>query len=291
MLFQAAQATHFQEYIYIIPVGLEYENYVKAGRKVAVRFGKAINAASYYEQYQKDKKVAITNLTSELANMISPYIIDVKNTNEYDKIMNIHAVCEPFLVAKKDTDSDILAKSQLFIQKIEHLHEQDEKSFENISQKAEIFLNNIKTAHFRPNIWQKTPSIFRLVPTFLMLILGLPFYIYGLLINFLPYHISHFIATKKVKDLNFYASVLFVLNFLLFPIFYIFQTFIISCFVNSYAIFLLYFASLPITLFYTPFYQEQLKKALANWRFLSWRKKNANILAIPHQIYNILKKN
>ena len=208
MVFQAAQATDFQEDIYIVPVGLEYENYVKAGRKVAIRFGKAINTASYYKAFQENEKAAITHLTNQLASMISPYIIDVKNIDEYQKIINIHAVCEPFLVEKNEKDSDILAKNQRFIEKIENLHVQDVSAFIDCSQKAETFLNNIKTAHFRPNIWQKTPSIFRLVPTFFMLILGLPFYVYGLLNNFLPYQISHFIATKKVKNLNFYASVL-----------------------------------------------------------------------------------
>jgi glycerol-3-phosphate O-acyltransferase/dihydroxyacetone phosphate acyltransferase len=289
MAFQAAQATDFQEVIYIIPVGLEYENYLKAGRKVALRFGKTISVASYYEQFQKNEKAAIESLTNELANMISPYLIDVKHIDEYEKIMTIHQVCEPFLFEKQENDGDILAKNKTFIQKIERLYEQDKPTFEHLAQEVHFFLESMKAANFRPNIWKKADSIFLLIPTFLLLIFGLPFYVYGLLNNFLPYRISHFIATKKVKDLNFYASVLFVLNLFIFPIFYIFQTFVISCFINNYLLVLLYFASLPITFFYTPFYQEKLKRAVAKWRFLSWKKSKAVVLAIPHQIYNRLK--
>ncbi|MGB1206859.1 MAG: 1-acyl-sn-glycerol-3-phosphate acyltransferase [Chitinophagales bacterium] len=288
MAFEAAKATDFQETIYIVPAGLEYENYVKVGRRVAVRFGKAISINSYYEQYQKDEKAAIENLTNELANMISPYIIDVKHIDGYEKIMAIYKVCEPFLLEKKEKDSDILVKKQSLIQKIENVYTTDSETFESLATQAQKFLESMKTTDFRPDTWKNAKHIFLLIPIFLMLILGLPFYIYGLLNNFLPYHISHFIATKKIKNLNFYASALFVLNLLLFPTFYIFQTFVVSCFTNSYMLILLYLASLPITFLYTPFYQEQLKKAVANWRFLSWRKKNEIILAIPHQIHNSL---
>ena len=116
MIFQAAQATDFQEVIYIIPVGLEYENYLKAGRKVALRFGKTISVASYYEQFQKNEKAAIESLTNELANMISPYIIDVKNKKVYEQTMNIYTVCKPFLFEKEDNHKEILAKNKAFIE-------------------------------------------------------------------------------------------------------------------------------------------------------------------------------
>jgi hypothetical protein len=91
----------------------------------------------------------------------------------------------------------------------------------------------------------KTRS-FRILASSLLLIAGLPVFIYGYLNNFFPWQITISLAAK-INDPQFRSSVKYILSILLFPIFYLIQTLLIFIFLTEKWIDLAYFISLPLS--------------------------------------------
>jgi glycerol-3-phosphate O-acyltransferase/dihydroxyacetone phosphate acyltransferase len=110
-------------------------------------------------------------------------------------------------------------------------------------------------------------SIAGIILNFLMQILLLPVYLFGLLHNALPFFLP-VKAVAKIKDLQFHSSVKMALGMIIFILQYIILATLAFIFLPlSYA--LLYLICIPISGWLAFLYYIWLKKTLAKWRFLS----------------------
>ena len=99
---------------------------------------------------------------------------------------------------------------------------------------------------------------------------GAPFWILGLLFNYLPYKLSAF-ASRKVEDPQFISSVQFVAGLALFPIYYLIMIVLLLMFIPCTWVAIAMIAlMIPLGLFAFRYYIS-MKKLCARFRF--WLRK------------------
>src|SRR5205823_818291 len=107
-----------------------------------------------------------------------------------------------------------------------------------------------------------------------LLIFGFPFYAVGKILNFIPYYLAQRIAAKKVKNIEFKASVVFGSGALLLNIFFLAELLIVWLIFRNWQSLLIYTAVKVFSGFIALSYSPFKKKMLGAYRLLSIKKSN-----------------
>ena len=223
--FEAEEANDFKLNIKIIPVGLDWSNYINFRSKLFVYFGEPICISDYYDEYKKNPPRARNLLQKKLSEELKKYMIHIENEEYYDMFDNIRYIYLPQMI-KKMGFKNKKQPNQLFAQQniIKQLNDFADKNPEEAKElnektlKYSELLNKLKFRHWV--IQESKFSTLGIIGQALLAILFLPLYLYGGILNYLPYKVPVW-ATKKVKDLQFLSSFRYVIVLLLFPIYYI----------------------------------------------------------------------
>ena len=123
-------------------------------------------------------------------------------------------------------------------------------------------------------------SLINLLIKSLAALLFLPVFIYGFINNFLPFYIPEWLS-GKIKDKQFHNSIKFVTSMILFPLFYLLQTLLVSFLPLSGFYTAGYFLSLPVSGAFALYYANSVKKLRIGWRFfLLHTRKDKQLLSL-----------
>jgi len=283
MALQAAEKMNFEEELYIVPAGVDYESYTKEGKHIYINFGEPIPVSPYYEQYQTNVKVAVKGLTEEVTTALQPLMIDVQKTEVYEEIMALNHIYKPILVndktivGERPADKRFNAEKKL-IATLEQAYDQNSEKIAHLGSQAIDYLAKIENLGFKHSIIRTgNYSFWQLVTQFLMLLLFLPLHVWGVLHNYLPYKISKTLALKNMP-VHFHTTGIFAFSYFLFPIFYLIQTLIIGYFMGSWWWALLYILTLPFLGIFAANYWSFLKKWRAKCLFYRLKKQQNQAL-------------
>ena len=82
--FQAQEKLGSEPFVKIVPVGLDFGDYVKQNASLYINYGKPIEVSEYWEQFQENSARAINALKSRLGEELSPLMIDIQNEEHYN---------------------------------------------------------------------------------------------------------------------------------------------------------------------------------------------------------------
>jgi hypothetical protein len=156
------------------------------------------------------------------------------------------------------------------------------------------YLNNLKTLNLRNWLIGKKVTFFNLLLSSFLFLLALPFYLFGLINNYLPFH-SPNIFTRKIEDEMLHSSFNIVVGSLFsFPLFYLLY-FIIVWIVSGNILFgLIYVILALLSLFLFYYYRVGVIKLFASWRYYNFKRKSNQLLIktikLKNNIFGILKK-
>jgi len=86
-----------------------------------------------------------------------------------------------------------------------------------------------------------------LITKSIILIPGLPFFIYGGLLNSIPFLLIDRIVRKKVKDITFRSTFFSPSGLVLFPVFYLLELILLSGFLPGILVKIAFLISIPVT--------------------------------------------
>lgn len=89
--FQAQEELNQKEVV-IVPVGIDYSNYVKPFAKVVVRFGTAVSAKQYQQLYEEQPAKALNKLRDEVSIGISSLTQDIRSEKHYYEFYGISRI-------------------------------------------------------------------------------------------------------------------------------------------------------------------------------------------------------
>ena len=223
--FEAEEANDFKLNIKIIPVGLDWSNYINFRSKLFVYFGEPICISDYYDEYKKNPPRARNLLQKKLSEELKKYMIHIENEEYYDMFDNIRYIYLPQMIKKmgfknKKQPNQLFAQQNI-IKQLNDFADKNPEEAKELNEKTLRYSKLLNKLKFRHWVIQKPKfSTLGIIGQALLAILFLPLYLYGGILNYLPYKIPVW-ATKKVKDLQFLSSFRYVIILLLFPIYYI----------------------------------------------------------------------
>lgn len=289
MGFDAAKDNNYSLDIEIIPVGLNYTHFTKFKSDFLLNFGKPIKLADYYKRYQENPKKTLNVLKNDAHAKLKQQMIHIPNLERYDLMEDLRTICNPQVVKsmnlKLEKLSHQLEADQNMIERLTALDKTQQEPLDNLIPKVETYTNSLEKLDFRPYLFEEDYATTKggLFAQIIGLLLLLPFHIYGVLFNYLPYKFIDQIVLKVFKDKMFHSSVKMAFGMFLFPLYYLILCLIFFLIFKNIWWTLLFLASIIICGKLATQYWIRYRKIKANWRFLSFKKTNT-------QQYENLKK-
>lgn len=231
----------------IIPVGLSYENIIKFKSEVTIKYGLPIKIADYKNDYianevQTVKMVtnkiedAITNLTTNVRTLEHEEIVDALELIYKKELMR-----DLGLSTKNKTDEFSITKQ--LIDGVEWYFQHQPSKVEKFkmmfkSYKEKLDLLGLKEEYIETNI--KSITLIDRFYIYLYIVIGFPFYVYGLLNNYIPYKVPRWLAQKFTRAKSEIASAKLLSGMVVFVFYYILLIYMFSRLVNENALTIVY---------------------------------------------------
>ncbi|MBN8696659.1 MAG: 1-acyl-sn-glycerol-3-phosphate acyltransferase [Bacteroidetes bacterium] len=286
IVFQSAEAMDYSKNIWIVPAGINYTAANKFGSKVFIEFGKAMSADVYYERFKQDKVKTINEFTRDLERKMSDHLVIVKNP-EHDRFLEL--IEEMYLtewLKNKNVDPSDLEQqyigSKEMAAMINHVDEHAPAMLIDLKVKAVDYNRRVKANLLRDHLLHpgniNKMNFGRFLLDGILLWLGLPIYMFGVLTNKLPYMLAQNVADNKVKHIEFYASVHANLGMILWLLYYPAQLLLIAFLFKSWMLLGVLSVLIPLSGLIALSFYPLMKKIFGRLRLLRMVRKDRKIV-------------
>lgn len=201
----------------LVPVGVNYTEHRNPRNTVQVNYGKAIPVSRYKEAFLEDETTATQQMKEEIASAMKELVFHVEDLESYPVYKMLWEVLEPDenKIIEPNISNERISKTT---PKLTEELIKEAKSLESLANKEKIELREL-IQHNKTGFKD---------------ILLLPFYLFSLANNAIPYQLVRYLTSSVIKDQCFYASIKFLTGLFTMPLFYILVSLIMLLFgVNS----------------------------------------------------------
>jgi len=203
LAFDTATEHHFSFDIPIIPVGITYDDPVACRTTVQVHADKPLLLSAYKDEYKHNAAAALLHICKDAQQAVNKLVLHLINKNRLPTLEHYLAL------SRMDADAGgqwkIKSREKLLREQqiCQDINQASGIHFETKKQKAGHYFSTL-TAVRLDNKKAKEAIRFS-AGKIVLLIIGFPFYLVGLLLNGLPVLIGRTIADKKVLRKDFYS--------------------------------------------------------------------------------------
>jgi len=249
IVFMAEENTEQNLDIHIIPIGIYYSSYWKFNRTLIVNYGDPILVNNYFKEYKENPNAAILLLREKIHKAIQSLVIDFKTKKYYADFEKIRGIYGSHFLKRQNkqvSTLNLFKSDQILVEKLDILETEKPEEIDNLVKKANAYNALIKKLRIR-NWLVENPknNILNIALNKLILIIGLPIFIFGFLFNAIPYFLIDTIVRKKVKDIAFWSTFFLAPGLFLFPITYLLELFAFSWLIPGIWMKLAFLISLP----------------------------------------------
>lgn len=271
-----------REGVQIIPVGIDYSHYSNFRSKMLIIYGYPVSVGKYFQHYREDPAKGINILRDVLADEMRRYMIDIRTETYYNTYFALRTIFNRNMriltgIRQADLYSRFVADKQM-ISMLDRCQEQQPERIAALDRTVSEYTAGIDRLKIRDWVFARKGMPFAgLALLSFVMLFTLPVFIYGWIINIIPWKIT-LQVTKKMKDQQFHSSVKLVIGVLLFPLTYLIQSGILALLTGSWQVALAYLVSLPVSGWIAHNYYTGWKKIRALWRYkLSVRRTGSPI--------------
>ncbi|MFQ5897561.1 MAG: lysophospholipid acyltransferase family protein [Candidatus Methylomirabilia bacterium] len=262
----------------LIPVGLNFDARKSFRSRVLVAFGEPIPLAPHLEQYRDDPWKAVDALTNQIQWGMEAQVIHVERIDLTEMIREVEALYRGDLVGELQKERrlslqqiDLFRLSRAIVAAVHYFKSRDPDRVERIWQR--ILAYNALLAKYR--IKDQTvrgrlaPPPFRLrLGRSGLALLGVPLFVYGALVNALPYFGPRWLARTLTTKETDYATARLLSSMVLFPLVWGLETWVVWH-LTTLEVAVLFFASLPVSGLVAYRYLGGLARLRHEFRFAS----------------------
>lgn len=230
--FMAAESTNFEIDVKVVPVGLYYSHYFNFRRELCVHFGKPISSKDYYQLYkeQGEPKATLT-FKNDLFSAIKELIVYVPDRSSYDIYAAAFETSSKLAFDKlglEEKTRNRVEAEQFIADKIHSDLEEKTELKEELLKKAQTYKRLKSKLELTGTQLKKGEiSLGSAFINYLAALILLPLGLYSTIANGWLFYLTRYSYRKKIKDQHFYSTLSFGSSFILFPIWYIIQFFIL----------------------------------------------------------------
>jgi len=251
IVFMAVEKAQNDIDIQIIPTGIYYSSYWKFNRNLIVNFGNPIAANEFVEEFKRNEAAAILSLRQRILDDMQSVVLEIKSTRYYDDFETIREFYgRQYLGRQKQKNSilNLFRSDQKLVKKLDELEEKKPEEVEKLVKMANDYDSKIKKLKIRSWLLEKSYRNLAIIGlNNLILIVGLPIFLFGFIFNAIPFFTIDIITRKKIKDTAFWSTFFLSLGIILFPIFYLIEFFAVSWLIPGFWLKIAFIIALPIT--------------------------------------------
>ena len=267
MALNAENENDFQLGLEILPIGQNYTDQLSFRSQLFMNVGEPIIIADYKAAYEEDSFKAALEITEELDRRMRALIVDTRDDEEDIFIRKIEEVCQ---TENKLPFNEVVYRSQKIITNWRTLQEENPTKAIGLQKEVESYFSilqkNKTSDKVALKIHQGAKSTWWLRT--LGMIMGLPFFIYGWVNNFLANYIPKFLMDKSGLYIGFTSCVKTLMGLFTYPIFYGLQIWLVSKYASGSYMVWGYFLSLIVLGLFAWWYKDFVKDTFSGQRFI-----------------------
>ena len=277
--FQAAQNQNFEEDIYVVPVGINFEDYYKFRKKLLINYGKPINIKDYQSAYlEKKPEAALLKIKNDLSDRLKELMIDIESVDYYDTVdalrkISLKSVGEKLGANLQDQTESFNVEKKI-ISSLKAFEINDKPEMAALDAKVLEYTSQMEQLDFKDKLFDEQVSTANIFTKFFLLILMSPIHLLGMISHYFIYKMPTFLSKSKFKDKMFHSSVNMVGAQLLGTVLYPLQCLLVYLITGSFWWMLIYLISLPITGVVSAEWYRLFVKTKAQKRFLKFKSNN-----------------
>ena len=282
IIFQTEELFDFKKNVWIVPIGLNYSDPKKFRSNLFINIGDPISIKKYEEFYKSDKVKAINSFTKMLEQEMTKLIIVINNKDNDELVEGINEIYLQHWMKEKKFDCKNIEKQYYVSKEIAEMVNYHDAAnpglIDSLKKKIIPFLKKLQKLKLRdhllrPDVINKM-NLGSFILDFIVIWFGMPIYLIGLALNYPPYYISKVFVNKKVKKVEFYASIFLNMSMLLWVFYYGLQLVIVALTFHSWSFLLIYSLLVPVTGFYVLKYYPWMQKIFGRLRLLRLVRKD-----------------
>uniref|UniRef100_UPI0032178458 1-acyl-sn-glycerol-3-phosphate acyltransferase n=1 Tax=uncultured Draconibacterium sp. TaxID=1573823 RepID=UPI0032178458 len=251
IVFMAEEKANENLDIHIVPVGIYYSSYWKFNRTVIVNFGSPILVNDFLEEYKTNSSTATLALRDRICNAIDKLTINIKSKEHYSDFELIREIYGKHFLNRQGiefSNFNLLESDRILTQKLDVLETEKPDEILPLIDEAKNYHSLVHNYKLRSWLVENPEyNCLKIVANKLILLLGLPLFLYGFVFNAIPFFITDIPVRKKIKDLAFWSTFFLVSGIALFPVFYLLELWAVSALFPGFWLKLFALIAMPIS--------------------------------------------
>lgn len=222
--FNSEQEHDYNLNLKIVPVGLTYSDPTAFRGKLLVNVGTPFYVRDFRELYAENPNKAVKLSTKMLEERLRTLIIDTLDEEEDHFVKQIEEIVNNSEPLQPEAEFN---RTKKLIAALREWKTADETAYIAFQQATDSYFEHLKKANTSDDAVAYSPDAL-LLSKLLLLLIGLPIFLYGFLNHFFPAFVPFLIATLLVKRAGLYigytSTVKFALGVFTIPLFYWLQS-------------------------------------------------------------------
>ena len=279
---QTLESLNYEKDILVVPIAMNYVAQTRFRRKVFIEIGHPISVKEFESKYKLDKVRTIYEFTKKLDEKLFGYVHHINNPENDQLVADIEEVYTFQLLKEKELNVNMLENhaeaADIIIKMVNVLEVSKPDLVLSLKTKLRNYIELLTKNRLRDHLLREESINKMNFRTFLLeyliIYLGIPIYLIGLLLNYFPYYLAKKLADKKAKKAEFYASVRANSAMILWTFYFFIQIIIIGLVFKSWWLLLLHTVVVAFTGFFVIKFYPVMKKIFGRWRLLRMVRKD-----------------
>ncbi len=298
IVFLAEEQTDKNLDIQIMPIGIYYSNYWKFNSNLIVVFGDPIPANDFLDEYKENQGAAILSMRNRISEGIKPLVFNINSKKHYDDFELIVEIYGRHFLArqnKKNTIVNLFESNKKLANILDELEKEDPETVELLVEQVKKYAELVKKQKLRSWLVENHKNnCLKIILNNLILLIGLPVFIFGFVLNAIPFFAIDTINRKKIKDQAFWSTFSLALGMMIFPVFYLLELLALSPFIPGIWLKLAFLVSLPFAGKLAFKWYILFRKTVGRGRIFFMKLFNKNrykeLISVQKSVFNELDK-
>lgn len=207
----------------VIPVGLFYSQPEKFRSSVLVTIGKGMEVTDFLSSYIENNSLAAKQLTTRFREHLERVLVTVENDEQEILVKELYEVLRSKEDAQSiDKGSQLMKKINTSIEELQLMRPYLVKELQELLLKIKWQKQNLAIhSDFISRRFRSRLYLLQLCFSLLFLVLGLPFFIFGVIHNYLIYKFIDLSVPRITRYIEYHAALNILLSLILYPLAYI----------------------------------------------------------------------
>lgn len=281
IVFGSEEQANFNLDIQVVPVGINYSKPWKFGSRLFVNIGEAVVVKPFIDEYKADKARTINKFTKSVEDQMAGLMEIIKDPAD-DTFIEQAEILEGIHDDKNESLQQKHLRSKDLINALEKFKAEAPEMFTELKARTARYFSELKENGLRD--WLLRPETITgmnaksVMLDFLYFFFGFPLFLFGWIINIIPFTIPKKIADKIVKHIEFHASINLGAATFIFQIWYLILGILAFVFLPEWWMAVIFILLMAVSGFFMVAYKKRMKRSKGKGRLLNLMMKDRGLV-------------